>query len=275
MEGSLENHHNKIYQPILTKDKYKNTVVKLKKQYPKEPLDLINLKDIQESRKQVNKQDLNTEPASSVINDTIEEIKIVRADSGTPDKIYPTKINSLSFKDTNLLNPIKEKQSLSDCKLNLNEILQNPLENFSESSNTQNDELKLKSSKAEVKCVVDHDQLLLSERSIKNVTVQAYFDDPLLPYRMREVIMMKENKQLLLHYETSLPSWAVVMATYAYYQPWFRKFQYWFMMILSIITMMVGFFDLYKNLPFVKEFLKAYLSFIWDWLEENVLFRFI
>ena len=84
---------------------------------------------------------------------------------------------------------------------------------------------------------------------------------------------MKENKQLLRHYETSLPSWAVVMATYAYYRPSFRKFQYWFMMFISLISMMVGFFDLYKNLPIVKPFLKLYMESIWDFLEDNVILR--
>jgi hypothetical protein len=51
------------------------------------------------------------------------------------------------------------------------------------------------------------EKLLLNERKISQVTVQAYFDDPMLPYRMREVMIKKENKQLLRHYEHSLPSW--------------------------------------------------------------------
>mmetsp|Transcript_3202 Transcript_3202/g.2678 ORF Transcript_3202/g.2678 Transcript_3202/m.2678 type:complete len:150 (-) Transcript_3202:583-1032(-) len=90
---------------------------------------------------------------------------------------------------------------------------------------------------------------------------------------MREVIIKKENKQLLRHYETSLPSWTVVMATYAYYRPSFRKFQYWFMMFISLISMMIGFFDLYKNLPIVRPFLKMYMESIWDFLEDHVILR--
>ena len=37
--------------------------------------------------------------------------------------------------------------------------------------------------------ITNESDLLLSEILIKNVTLQAYFDDPLLPYRMREVIV--------------------------------------------------------------------------------------
>jgi len=115
--------------------------------------------------------------------------------------------------------------------------------------------------------------LMLNERIIKQVTVQGYFDDPMLPYRMREVIVLNQNKQLLRHYETSLPSWAVVMATYGYYRPSFRKFQYWFMMVISLISMMIGFFDLYKNLPIIKPLLITYMESIWNWLEDHVIFR--
>lgn len=120
---------------------------------------------------------------------------------------------------------------------------------------------------------LNKEELLLNERIIPHITALGYFDDPLLPYRMREVIMLKENKQLLRHYETSLPSWTVVMAQYAYYRPSFRKFQYWFMMFISLVSMMIGFFDLYKNLPIVKPFLKTYMGWIWNFLETHVILR--
>ena len=147
------------------------------------------------------------------------------------------------------------KLSLSDSKLNRDQIIDHMNDPFYESDHAyDSSEVAQITHKPIINHVLDNNDLLLSHRSIKNVTVQAYFDDPLLPYRMREVIMMAENRPLLLQYETSLPSWAVVMATYAYYQPWFRKFQYWFMMVLSLVTMMIGCFDLYKNIPYFREF---------------------
>ena len=86
-------------------------------------------------------------------------------------------------------------------------------------------------------------------------------------------MLNKENKMLLRHYEHSLPSWSVVMATYAVYRPSFRKFQYWLMMFISIVSMIIGFFDLYKNIPFIRSFLYFYMDSIWDWLEDHLLFR--
>lgn len=72
--------------------------------------------------------------------------------------------------------------------------------NFEDDSKQKNEEIKNSNNDS-------GEKLLLNERKIPHVTVQAYFDDPMLPYRMREVMVMKENKQLLRHYEHSLPSW--------------------------------------------------------------------
>ena len=86
---------------------------------------------------------------------------------------------------------------------------------------------------------------VLSVKTYHKVVLQAYFDDPILHYRMREVVMLPENKHLLMLYESSLPSWSSVMAQYGYYRPSFRVFQKYFMFIISLITMLVGFVDLY------------------------------
>ena len=44
------------------------------------------------------------------------------------------------------------------------------------------------------------------------MTIIAYFDDPVLPYALKELLNMEENKRLLKLYEASLPSWTVVLA---------------------------------------------------------------
>ena len=99
------------------------------------------------------------------------------------------------------------------------------------------------------------EDLLLSEKTLHTVTVQSYYDDPVLPYRLREVIMKPKNKSLLVLYEASLPSWCVVMATYGYYKPWFRFWMRYFMIFVSITAMLMGFYDLYKNVPILRQFL--------------------
>jgi len=57
-----------------------------------------------------------------------------------------------------------------------------------------------------------HHEVVLDQRTLKDLTVIAYFDDPGLPYALKEVINMPCNKELLKLYEASLPSWTVVLA---------------------------------------------------------------
>ena len=64
--------------------------------------------------------------------------------------------------------------------------------------------------------------------------------------------MKPKNKPLLVLYEASLPSWCVVMATYGYYMPWFRVWMRYFMILVSITAMLMGFYDLYKNVPILR-----------------------
>ncbi len=84
------------------------------------------------------------------------------------------------------------------------------------------------------------------------MTIVAYFDDPILPYALKEVINIPENKELLKLYEASLPSWTVVLAQYGYYKPWFRFAVRYIIFLASLITMALGFWDLYKNVPVFK-----------------------
>ena len=52
----------------------------------------------------------------------------------------------------------------------------------------------------------------MDQRTLKDLTIVAYFDDPILPYALKELINMPTNKTLLRLYEASLPSWTVVLA---------------------------------------------------------------
>jgi len=44
------------------------------------------------------------------------------------------------------------------------------------------------------------------------LTIVAYFDDPIFPYALKELLNAKENNKLLRIYEASLPSWTIVLA---------------------------------------------------------------
>ena len=50
------------------------------------------------------------------------------------------------------------------------------------------------------------------ERVLKDLTIVGYFDDPIIHFALKELINMPENKNLLLLYEASLPSWTVILA---------------------------------------------------------------
>jgi hypothetical protein len=39
--------------------------------------------------------------------------------------------------------------------------------------------------------------LVLDQRTLKDLTIIAYFDDPVLPYALKEVINVPKNKELL------------------------------------------------------------------------------
>ena len=53
---------------------------------------------------------------------------------------------------------------------------------------------------------------VIDARYLKDLTIIAYFDDPIFPYAMKEMLNLKENKRLLRLYEASLPSWTIVLA---------------------------------------------------------------
>ncbi|CAI2384286.1 unnamed protein product [Moneuplotes crassus] len=266
-DTELQKDDQKVYHPILKKDKHNNTIVYLKRLFPKCESEEFQKfqgceKDTQQNMVQ---RTFVTEPDSLIDStesciDTKFENQILLLNTPDPKSRKKDLIENnekLDIEVDSLKSVISE--DFSNCKLT-----KEPMLCLSDSKNPQTEVPKEEP---------PIENLCLSERIIPNVTVQGYFDDPLLPYRMREVIVMKKNKKLLRHYETSLPSWTVVMATYGYYRPSFRKFQYWFMMFISLVSMMIGFFDLYKNLPIVKPFLKFYMESIWDFLEDHVILR--
>ena len=85
---------------------------------------------------------------------------------------------------------------------------------------------------------------------------------------------MPENKKLLLQYETSLPSWTVVLAQYSpLYRPWMRHTVRIVCFIASCITMSIGFYDLYMHFPVFRNFLNAHFHSWVEWLEEIIYIR--
>mmetsp|Transcript_17888 Transcript_17888/g.17869 ORF Transcript_17888/g.17869 Transcript_17888/m.17869 type:complete len:129 (+) Transcript_17888:575-961(+) len=51
-------------------------------------------------------------------------------------------------------------------------------------------------------------------KEFKNKTIVAYFDDPVFPFFIRDIIRKPENSNLLKMYERGIPSWAVFLPSY-------------------------------------------------------------
>ncbi len=108
----------------------------------------------------------------------------------------------------------------------------------------------------------------------KNQMLMAYFDDPLFPYLMRELLKNRGNKPLLRMYERGLPSWALFLPSYGLpYRPWMRRVMTVVIFLVSLVTMLLGFYDLYKNIPLLRETMQNTFGSLYLWLEETCVIR--
>eukprot|EP00899_Mesostigma_viride_P009282 jgi/Mesvir1/18355/Mv14251-RA.1 len=116
------------------------------------------------------------------------------------------------------------------------------------------------------------DRWTVRAASYRNKTAIFTFSDPHLPCALRAVV--EPNEVLLKLYEGGLPSWAVFLPSYGlYYRPCFRKIFRLFIILLSIFSMACGFYDLYKNIPYARETLHAFLGPLIEWFEEHASIR--
>ncbi|KAF8105237.1 hypothetical protein N665_0161s0036 [Sinapis alba] len=103
----------------------------------------------------------------------------------------------------------------------------------------------------------------------KDVLVLVRFGDRDLPFKFREVIMA--DIRLLTLLETGLPSWVLFLQSYPgfchLYRPWMCLFARTLYVIISIITVVIGFYDLYKNVPVLKATASRLCGPLFDWVE--------
>lgn len=92
--------------------------------------------------------------------------------------------------------------------------------------------------------------------------------------KLKQILQQEENKKLLLQYEASLPAWTVVFAQYTgYYRPWQRKILRIITFIASIITVSIGFYDLYKHFPLFSDWLNSNMFGLVTWIEQMIALR--
>lgn len=103
----------------------------------------------------------------------------------------------------------------------------------------------------------------------KDVLILFRFNDPNLPFKLKEIIM--SDLRLLTLLEYGLPSWVIFLQSYPIfcqvYRPWMCPLARALYVMISIITVLIGFYDLYKNVPLLKVTASRLFGPFFDWIE--------
>lgn len=72
---------------------------------------------------------------------------------------------------------------------------------------------------------------------------------------------MQGDERLLKLYESGLPTWAIYAPQYGvWYRPWMRRVTYTLFVLVSIFSLVMGFYDLYKNVPYLDKVPSHFLA---------------
>ena len=103
-------------------------------------------------------------------------------------------------------------------------------------------------------------------------TVQAHFADPHLPDALRARV--RARPALLRLCETGLPPWAIFLAGYGFfYRPYLRAVARYLFLLVSSLSMLAGFYDLYKHIPGADVVLAGMWSPFTQFLENHARAR--
>uniref|UniRef100_J3MAF6 Uncharacterized protein n=1 Tax=Oryza brachyantha TaxID=4533 RepID=J3MAF6_ORYBR len=95
------------------------------------------------------------------------------------------------------------------------------------------------------------------------------FRDSALPLKLREIIM--SDIRLLTLLESGLPSWVIFLQSYPLlcllYRPWMRPLARSLYLLVSLATVIIGFYDLYKNVPLLKAAAARVCGPLFGWIE--------
>ncbi|MQL82894.1 hypothetical protein Taro_015371 [Colocasia esculenta] len=95
------------------------------------------------------------------------------------------------------------------------------------------------------------------------------FSDGNLPFKLRQIIM--SDLRLLRLLESGLPAWVIFFQSYPifshFYQPWMRPLARSLYILISLVTFIIGFYDLYKNVPLLKAAVARICGPFFEWIE--------
>ncbi|KAK7316553.1 hypothetical protein RJT34_00106 [Clitoria ternatea] len=112
-------------------------------------------------------------------------------------------------------------------------------------------------------------ELETTQTQYRDVLLSFRFDDPHLPFKLREVIV--SDLRLLTLLEAGLPSWVILLQSYPVlcnlYRPWMLPLVRLLYVLISFVTVLIGFYDLYKNVPVLKATASRICGPLFDWIE--------
>ncbi|XP_047334206.1 uncharacterized protein LOC124937917 isoform X2 [Impatiens glandulifera] len=103
----------------------------------------------------------------------------------------------------------------------------------------------------------------------KDVLILFRFNDPDLPFELRNIILC--DLRLLTLLESGLPSWVIFFQSYPVfshlYRPWMCPLARALYVFISVVTVLIGFYDLYKNIPVLKATASRLCGPLFNWIE--------
>ncbi|CAD6249328.1 unnamed protein product [Miscanthus lutarioriparius] len=185
-------------------------------------------------------------------SDDSSHVQIIRESSGFTDSSYTAPPCSGPYKRRKIT---KSDDGSSSTEESYTEIVASPAHSSSSCSLCDSDNEKAKP--------------LLEPSTYKDVLICFRFDDHDLPFRLKEVILSDVRLLTLLEY--GLPSWVIFLQSYPVfckiYRPWMCPLARALYVLMSLITVLIGFYDLYKNVPMLKATASRLFGPFFDWIE--------
>ncbi|KAJ6674639.1 G1/S-SPECIFIC CYCLIN-E PROTEIN [Salix viminalis] len=109
----------------------------------------------------------------------------------------------------------------------------------------------------------------IEAKQYRDVLILFRFNDHDLPFKLREVVL--SDLRLLTLLEAGLPSWVIFLQSYPgfchLYRPWMCPLARALYVLISFVTVLIGFYDLYKNVPVLKATASSLCGPLFDWIE--------
>ncbi|XP_071727104.1 uncharacterized protein [Rutidosis leptorrhynchoides] len=103
----------------------------------------------------------------------------------------------------------------------------------------------------------------------RDVLLLFRFNDRDLPFELQKIIM--SDLRLLTLLEAGLPTWVIFFQSYPVfihiYRPWMCPLARALYVSMSFVTVIIGFYDLYKNVPVLKATASRLFGPLFDWIE--------